>query len=155
MTCQQPISHDLFHSACKIKETTDEQSTSEQVRGKPEDQPTATECVCCPTCPQPIGICRQIDGKPDTKEPTDEQVRGKPEDQLVAAERVHCPICPQHRCICHQECGGPDKGIHCPKITPENSCTPKTRTQNEVGPLELTAKPPDMNRQNYKPTQHR
>ena len=78
MTCQQPISHDSYHSACKIEETTDEQSISEQVRGKPEDQHTATECVCCPVCPQLI-------------------------------------------CLCCQECGGPDKGIHCPKITPENS----------------------------------
>ena len=73
------------------KESKNKETTDEQVPGKPGDQPTAAEGVCWPICPQPIGICRQIDGKPDTKEPTDEQVRGKLEDQPVAAERVHCP----------------------------------------------------------------
>ena len=39
MTCQQPISHDSFHSACKTKETTDGQSTSEQVRKNQRTNP--------------------------------------------------------------------------------------------------------------------
>ena len=67
MTCQQPISHDSYHSACKIEETTDEQSISDKVRGKPEDedQHTATECVCCLVCPQLICLCCQGCGGPD------------------------------------------------------------------------------------------
>ena len=121
MTCKHRRTPNNWGKS-KNKETTDE-----QVRGKPEDQPATAEGACCLTYPQPICICRQEDGKPDTKEPTDEQARGKPEDQSAAAERVCCPICPQPRSVCRQECGGPDKGIHCPKITPENSCNPTSQ----------------------------
>ena len=145
MTCKHRRTLDNWKKS-KNKETTDK-----QVRGKPEDQPTAAECACCPTCPQPMSICRQKSGRLDTKEKcknqegeyscmtcnhrrtpdnwkksknkeiTDEQARGKSEDHSVAAIYTFCPICLQPRYICRQECGGPDKGIHCPKITPENS----------------------------------
>ena len=67
MTCQQPVSHDSYHSACKIEETTDEQCISKKVCGQPEDedQHTATGCVCCLVCPQLICLCCRECGGPD------------------------------------------------------------------------------------------
>ena len=71
-TCQQPVSHDSYYSVCKIKETTDEQGTSEKgISGKvcgqseDEDQHTATGCVCCLVCPQLICLCCRECGGPD------------------------------------------------------------------------------------------
>ena len=71
-TCQQPVSHDPYYSVCKIKETTDEQGTSEKgISGKvcgqseDEDQHTVMGCVCCLVCPQLICLSCQECGGPD------------------------------------------------------------------------------------------
>ena len=88
MTCQQPISHDSYHSAYKIEETTDEQSISDKVRGKPEDedQHTATECVCCLVCPQLICLCCQTRAQAGAPEmiakPSDMKNGGRATNQL-------------------------------------------------------------------------